>query len=334
MSLFQGRKWTARGALMMIAIVLAGCNAGTGGGTGNAANYPSKGRTVSLIVPYDAGGAGDVGARLLQPYLQDELGTTISIDNVPGAGSQIGLSTLARARPDGYTIGFTHLPATITTYLDPERQADFDRTSFMPVGMYVVDPNSFAVKGDSKYNSLADLIADAKARPGQVRVTDSGVLSDGHITELQLEKLAGVKFAIVHGDGGAANVTNILGDNTDVGNINISGNLPELVADGQLKLLAIFDSKRDTRFPDVATATAQGYPIISGSSRAISAPHGTPQEIVDKISTALDKAMKNPEFQRKAQTAGLRLTYMNQHELSDYWTNMENEVKPLIDQAR
>lgn len=333
MSLFQWRKLIAAATAVTAGLAVTGCST-TSGSAADASSYPAKGRTVTLIVPYDAGGAGDVGARLLAPYLSDELGAKITIENDPGAGSQIGVSKLARSKPDGYTLGFTHLPATITTYLDPERKADFTLSNLAPIGMYVIDPTAFAVKGDSKYNSLDDLIADAKAHPGKIRITDSGVLSDGHITVLELEKLTGAKFAIVHGDGGAANVTNILGGNTDVGNLNISGNTAELVNDGQIKLLAIFDSKPDPHFPGVKTGVEQGYNIIEASSRAISAPAGTPKTIINKVSSALERAMKDPKFVKKADAAGLRLTYMNPNDLLTYWKKMEKSVKPLIALAR
>lgn len=324
------RSMVAASFLIATALVASGCSTGSVPSGADTADFPAKGRTITLIVPYDAGGAGDIGARMLQPYLEDELGVSVEIENKPGAGSQIGVSALSRAKPDGYTLGFTHLPATITTYLDPERQADFDLSDLSPVGMFVIDPNSFAVKGDSRFDDLDDLLEEARDNPSAVRVTDSGVLSDGHITALRLQDLGDAEFAIVHGDGGAANITNILGDNTDVGNLNISGNTAELVRSGVIKLLAIFDTERDPNYPDVKTATEQGYPIVTGSSRAISAPAGTPQQIVDAISSAMKRAMENPEFVEKAEASGLRLTYMDPAQLKEYWSTLEKDVAPLI----
>src|SRR5260221_14256537 len=128
----------ALGALGLTAVVIVAACGPAASGPGPAASassaptaakvdFPVKGKTISLIVPYDAGGAGDIGARLLAPYLEKELGGTVAGVKKPGAGSQGGITELARAKPDGSTIGFTHLPAALAGYLDPERQPAFTR---------------------------------------------------------------------------------------------------------------------------------------------------------------------------------------------------------------
>ncbi|MQA81458.1 MAG: tripartite tricarboxylate transporter substrate binding protein [Streptosporangiales bacterium] len=328
---------TPRSALVALATLIplvAAVGCGGPSTQNDVSTYPAKGRTITLIVPYDAGGAGDIGARLLKPYLEKEIGTNIEVVNRPGAGSQVGVSALARAKNDGYTIGFTHLPATIATYLDPARKADFERASLEPVAMYVTDPTALAVSADSPYRTLDDLVRAAKAKPGKVTVTDSGILSDGNIACLRLEEMTGVKFAVVHGGGGAETLADVLGHHTDVGNLNLSGNTAELVRSGKIRLLAIFDKKEDPHFPGVKTGRDEGYPIEVATSRAISAPKGTPKPIVDKISAAIERAMQDPEFQKKATASGLRLSYLDPQQLDTYWSGMEKQVRPLITLAK
>jgi Tripartite tricarboxylate transporter family receptor len=168
-------------------------------------------RAIRMIVPYTAGGGGDLGARLLAPAMGDDLGLPVHVENLPGAGSQAGITAMVRSKADGCTVGWTHLPATNAIYLDPSREAVFSRKTLTPVAMYVIDPGGIAVKADSPMNSLADLIAVAKTKPGRVSVSDSGVLSDGRLLLLELERQAAVKFAIVHSAGGAAGTADLLG---------------------------------------------------------------------------------------------------------------------------
>lgn len=295
-----------------------------------AVKFPEPGKTITLIMPYTAGGAGDVGARLLTPYMAKELGANIEVINVVGAGSQIGVTQLSQAKPDGYTIGFTHLPAVITIYLDPARQAVFSKASLQPIGMYVIDPNALGVRADSPYKDLKDLVAAAKANPGKITIGDSGILSDGHISELLLEKAAGVKFAIVHGAGGSQGTADLLGGTVQVQNMNLGGANLEMVRSGKVRFLTIFDKVASPNYPGVTTAESQGFPVNSATSRAISAPAGTPKAIVDILSGAMKRAMENPELQQKAKDLGLVLAYMDPATLDKYWTEMETTVKPLM----
>jgi tripartite-type tricarboxylate transporter receptor subunit TctC len=286
--------------------------------------------SIRMIVPYTAGGGGDVGARLLAPYVADDLGVPVQVENLPGAGSQTGITALARAPANGCTLGWTHLPATITIYLDPTRGAIYNRQTLEPVAMYVIDPGGIAVKGDSPMNTLADLVAAARARPGQISLSDSGVLSDGHLLALELEQKTGVKFAIVHGRGGAEGTADLLGGHIHAMAMNLGGPNMQLAASKQIKMLAVFTDGEIAAYPGVKTAKAQGFPILSSTSRAISAPGGTPRAVVDRLSQSVGKAMALPEFQTKAKQLGLDLAYMDSRTLAAYWDEMERTFKPLI----
>ncbi len=326
------RYWLLTVGLTVVLSIATACVPGAA--LGSRTDFPVKGKAITLIVPYDAGGAGDVGARLLAPYLEKELGTNVEVVNKPGAGSQVGVTELARSKPDGYTVGFVHLPAAIAIYLDPERQAAFARASLQPLAMYVVDPNAMAVKGDSPFRELKDLVEAARANPGKVTLSDSGILSDGHITSLRLQQVTGAKFAIVHGAGGAKGIADLLGGHTVGQNLNLSGNNVELARAGQIRLLGIFDKSTSANYPGVTTAESQGYPISVATSRAIAAPAGTPKEVVTALSGAIKRAMENPEFVEKATASGLGLRYMDPAQLETYWSGLEEQVKPLIALAK
>jgi tripartite-type tricarboxylate transporter receptor subunit TctC len=323
-------------AVTVIAALLAsGCGGGVPQATPTKAiKFPEAGKTITMIVPYTAGGGGDIGARLLAPIMAKELGGNIEVVNRVGAGSQVGVTELAQAKPDGYTIGFTHLPAVITIYLDPERQSVFTKKSLQTIGMYVIDPDALAVKADSPYKTMKDLVDAAKAAPGKISIGDSGILSDGHIAIMQLQQLSGARFAIVHGAGGAQGTADLLGGQVTAQNMNLGGSNLELVRSGQVRFLGIFDKQTSANYPGVPTAESQGFPIFSATSRAISAPAGTPSEIVALLTGAMKRAMEGAELKQKAKDLGLVLAYMSPTELDKYWTDMETSVKPLMDLAK
>ncbi|SDN73441.1 tripartite tricarboxylate transporter substrate binding protein [Ensifer sp. YR511] len=288
-------------------------------------------RTIRMIVPYTAGGGGDVGARLLAPEMSAILAIPVQVENVPGAGSQIGITQLSHAKPDGCTIGWTHLPAAITIYLDKSRQAAFDRKSLVPIAMYVIDGGGIAVKADSPYTTLKDLIEATKASPGTISVSDSGVLSEGHLLLEKLTDISGAQFNIVHGAGGAEGMADLLGGHVHAMTMNLGGANVELAKSGQIRLLAVFTDKELETYQGVKTAFEQGYPMTSATSRALSAPAGTPVEIIQALSAAVKKAMDAQALRDKAAKLGLSLHYLDSDETAKYWDEMENQIKPAVE---
>jgi tripartite-type tricarboxylate transporter receptor subunit TctC len=174
--------------------------------------YPEKGRPILLIVPYGAGGATDIQARILAPLLEKELGTPVEVLNKPAAGSQDGLTQIAQAKPDGYTIGYTLVPHAASIYLDPDRKAAFDRKSYQPIALHGADPQVVVVKADSSYRTLKELVDAANANPGKVTGVVAAILGDAHLAILSLQKVTQAKFAIVNAtSGGAEPATMLLG---------------------------------------------------------------------------------------------------------------------------
>lgn len=301
-----------------------------------AADFPARGKSISMLVGSSAGGSTDVGARILAAAMEKELaatGTRIQVENKPGAGWQIGLTALARARADGYTIGFTILPQTITNYLDPDRKAVFTRKSFQPLGMQVVDPGVVVVKASSPYKSLKDLLDAAKAAPAKIRASATGILGDDHLAVLQLQKLADVKFAIVQFDGSAPSMTALLGGHIDAYFGNIGDTVPQFKA-GEVRVLALMDDEESPLLPGVKTTFAQGFKLESSSSRGLSAPAGTPREQVDFLAAAIKKAIDNPEHLKKMQEQGLTVRYMDPAKMEAYWAAMEEQIQPLMGIAK
>ncbi len=312
-------------------VAAAGAPATSVGAPRKPENWPTK--AIQMIVPWDAGGSTDVGFRLIAPPMERILGQPVQVVNKPGAGSQVGVADLARAAPDGYTIGNVSAPAVQTIYLDPDRRATFTWDSFAPIGLHVFDPGAIYVSADSKYKTLQDLIDDAKKNPEKVKASTTGVMGDDHLAILQFQRLTGAKFAIVHFTGSAPVATQLLGGSIGVSFNNV-GDFASQVKAGRMRLLAIMDREESKYYPGAKTAEAQGVKIYSSSSRGIAAPKGTPRDVVNYISYAMEQAMKDPSVTQKMDEAALTQRYMNPDEFDRYWREFEQQVRPLMDEAK
>lgn len=283
----------------------------------SAADFPSK--PINLMVAFGAGGSTDVGARIVSSIAEKILGQPIVVSNRSGAGGQVGWTEFSRQRPDGYHIAYINLPALHTVILDPERKAIFDKDSFVPIINQVLDPGVVWVKADSPYKNLSELIEAARKNPETVTACTTGILSDDHLALMMLEEIAGVKFRTVHFNGGAEQMTGILGGHVDVAFDNV-GSIVKRVQSGEVRALAVMDTERSKFLPDVATMPELGYAkVISSSTRGIAAPKGIPEDIVKKLADAFAKAMADPEHMKKMEASGLAVKVMTGKEYQDYY---------------
>ena len=220
----------------------------------------------------------------------------------------------------------------MSPYLDPSRNAAYGRDDLVQIANVVADPEVFAVPADSKYKSMKDLVDDAKAHPEEVKVSVTGIGSDNHLALLMFQDMTGVKFNIVNFDGGAPAMTALLGGHVDV-NFQTLGNYPSHVQSGAVRFLAIADDERSPfqGVKDVPTLKELGYDLSYASSRGISAPKGTPPEIVNKLSDTVKKAMEDPKVQQTFKDSLLTTRYLNAQEYTKYWDTFEERTKPVLD---
>ncbi|MHB0871432.1 MAG: tripartite tricarboxylate transporter substrate binding protein [Chloroflexota bacterium] len=295
-------------------------------------DYPTNGKAVTIINPWAPGGSADTGSRLLAVPLEKELGVPVEVQSRPGAGSQVGTTELAMAKPDGYTLGYISIPTTVLFYLTPDRKAAFTRETFQPIAVHVVDPGVIVVRSDSPYKSLKDLVDAAKANPEKIKASDTGVLGAPHLSILQFQKLAGVKFAIVHFDGGAPAATALLGGHTDVA-FGFVGDLLNYVRSGAFRVLGIMDKKESKFLPGVKLTEAEGYKLNFSVARTLAAPGKTPKDVVDILAKGVKKSMDDSDHKKKMDEMGLELRYMDPAEFSAYWAETETAMKPLVTEA-
>ena len=270
------------------------------------AEYPDH--AIEMIVAFSPGGGTDVAARTIEPFIEKYMKTDITILNKPGAGGEIGFTTLAGSKTDGYTIGFINVPA-IFAY-SYERKTEYSRASFTPISNLVSDPGILAVRTDSQFKNVKDLVAFGKKNPKALPIGTSGsVGSSEHLAIKQVESLTGAQFNHVPFGSTAPLRTALLGGHIPVAAFNL-GEAVQFMEEGQIRILGVMSRGRSDMAPNLPTFQEQGVDVVAGSSRGIAGPAGMPADIVAKIAGAIDKAMADPEYVAKAKAADVPLDFM------------------------
>jgi len=316
--------------LKHVAVALA---VAAGAGAALAQEFPT--RPVELMVAFPPGGSTDIGARVVAAIAEKQLGQPMVVVNKGGAGGQVGWTDMARRKPDGYFIGYLNLPATNTVILDPERKAIFGPDAFVPIINQILDPGLIWVRADSPYKSLKDLVEAARKSPNTIRTATTGILSDDHLAILMLEEAApGAVFRVVHLEGSAAQLKEVMAGNIDVAFDNVGAVAPR-VRSGEIRALAVLDPERSKFVPDVPATKELGYPtVVSNSTRGIAGPKGMPAPVVAKLAAVLKKAMEDPDHVAKMEAAGLAVKIMVGAEYERYYRETHEKAKKYVEWAR
>jgi len=297
-----------------------------------AQSFPA-GKPITIIVPYAPGGVTDTGARLMAAGLEKELGTSVVVVNKAGAASQIGLTELARAKPDGYTLSYVVLPTVTTHYLTPGRDVPYTRASFQPVAMHHFVPQTISVKADSPYKTLTDLVDAARKSPEKISISDSGDMAVPHTQVLMLERATGVRFLSVHYQGGAPSINALLGGHVDALAGATADALPHRQS-GAFRVLAIAAEAPDKSMPEVPTMRSMGFDVVAASWTGIVAPAGTPPAIVEALTNAMRKVIESPEHQQKLRDLALAPMYLDPPAYAKLWNDTEIRMKPILENLK
>lgn len=254
--------------------------------------WPDK--PVRFVVPYTPGGGTDTVTRHIAEKITQETKWAFIVDNKPGAGGNIGLDMVAKARPDGYTIG---MGQTANLAINPAAlpKMPFDPAKdLVPVALVAELPMVMVVRADSPWKSLGDMIAAAKARPGEVKQALAATGTVGHLAGEMLARKAGLKVLNVPYKGAAPAITDMLGGQTDYMFATPQAVLG-MVQGGKLRALAVTSAKRISVLPNVPTVAEQGYKGFEAVDwKVIVAPAGTPADIVRRLNAAAAKALAQP----------------------------------------
>lgn len=291
------------------------------------AGFPSG--PIQMWVGFPAGGSTDVGARILAAAMDPILGQPVTVVNKPGGSGQSMWTELMRQPPNGSILGLSNVPQLQTTIIDPERQAVFTLESFTPIANQVLDPGSIFVPTNSRFQTLADVIDAARQNPGRISAGDTGIASDDHLQTLELGKLAGVEFRVVHFEGGTPQTTAVLGGQIDTA-INNVGEFTSKVKSGDGRLLAVADDKRSVFVPDVPTFTELGYPIISYSGRGYIGPAGMNADLVNYLAAVIQAAMDTPDVRMRMDEVGLAQRFLGPAEFKVFLQEQMDRAKDLF----
>src|SRR3954469_3843684 len=253
-------------------------------------DFPHKG-PIEITVLFPAGSSADVTARLLADGMAKQLGANVLVVNRPGAGGAIGYRHTAEQKPDGYSLVWSSNSISTTYH---SGQLPFDYRAFDPVARVLVEAPVLAVRAESKWRTLADLLADAKAAPKRITVGNSGAGSHTHIASVALFSAADAEVIDVPFPAAQA-VPSLLGGHVDA-LVQLPAALSGHVGNGSVRLLAALTAARDPALRGVPTAKEQGVDIALEAWRGIVAPAGTPKAVIAALEDAIRKTTESPEF--------------------------------------
>jgi tripartite-type tricarboxylate transporter receptor subunit TctC len=276
-------------------------------GFASAQNFPT--RPIKLVVPFPPGGLIDSMARLIGVRLAQELGQAVVIENKPGAGGNLGAAEVARSTPDGYTLLMASPPLTISPAL--YAVMPYKPEQIAPVGLIGRVPNVLLVNPKSNINSVAELLAKAKSAPGKLNYASNGNGTSLHLSAELLKSSTGTFITHIPYRGAAQAVTGLLAGEVDM----MFENLPSVIGQiqgGSVKALAVTTRARSKTIASVPTLAESGLPDFDVSAwYGLSAPAGTPVDVIARLGQALEKITRDAEIVRSMETRGADVGFLN-----------------------
>ncbi len=267
-----------------------------------AQDYPLK--TIVFIVPYAAGGNGDTRGRQVAQKLAAILGKPVVVENKAGAGGNIGTDAIAKAAPDGYTIGMGNFaPLAVNSAMFKSMPFD-PKKDLMPVTLIERGPLVLMVNPKSAYKTVQDVVAAARARPGVLTVANGGIGGSHHLSAELFKQSAGIDMISVAYKGGSPATTDLMAGNVEMMFEQMYAAAPS-IASGKLRPLAVTAKARLQQFPQVPTFAEAGFPAVEVLNwQGVIVPRGTQAAIISKLNEAVNKALKEPDMREKITSQG------------------------------
>jgi len=279
-------------AAMVSMVIFGACKVATYG----AEAFPSS--PVTIVVPFPAGGTADFLPRVVADIMSRRWIQPVVIENISGAGGNIGAERVARAKPDGYTL-LASAPGPLAINHNLYKSLPYDPTKFAPITVLGTSPNVLVVSPKVTAQSVNDLITLAKSNPGKVTYASQGAGSTSHLTASLFASTAGVELVHVPYKGSAPAVNDLLGGHVDIMFDNLASSLAQHRA-GKLRILAVADRNRAPALPDVPTIAESGLPnFLSVTWFGVVAPPNTPESLTTQINRAIVEALQRPEVRNR-----------------------------------
>ena len=291
--------------------------------------YPS--RPIEMVVPFAAGGSADVAARAYSDDLAKALKVPVNVVNRAGGTGIQGVTYVIKGKKDGYTIlGTTDTPLIIMPAISKEVAYD-PLKDVIPIGYFGFAPSVFAVRADSPFKTLKELIEHARQNPGKLKNGAGGLGTESYFNLEILCFKEKIKITSIPFSSGGEAMPALLGGHVDMSS-NTLATLGAQLRAGKLRGLAIASKKRHPDYPDVPTTSELGYPDVNFSVwMAVFAPTGVPQQVVDVLVPAVEKVLNNPDVVQRGTKLGIEVDYMGPEELRKH---MESQIKIVEKVAR
>lgn len=296
-------------------------------GAAQASDYPN--RPITLIVPFSAGGVTDVIARAMGRSISAQLKQPVVIENKPGVAGSMGMVDMKSAKPDGYRLALTPISIFRQPYIQKTNYHPIDDVTY--IATYMTYDFIVAVNASSPYKSLADLVNQAKSKPGSVSYGTPGKYAAHHITMAMLSKKSGADFNHIPFKGDTESINALMAGHID--SIVASNTIVPYLSSGKLRALATAANEKAGDFKTIPTLHDAGYGFDMPSPVGISGPKNLPSDIVNKLDTAIRNAQQDPEFQKVLANYSVRSHYFGPKEYTEFaiasFRNEENLLKML-----
>ena len=278
------------------------------------AAYPE--RPITLVVPYAPGGSADALARVLAVRVGQKLGTSVIVDNRPGASGTIGAAFAAKAAPDGYTVLYDATPYSINPHLFP--RMPYASNALQPLALVALAPNIVIVRAESPLKSIKDLVDKAKAEPGKMNYASGGSGTVQRLAAELLRQRLGLDMVHVGYKSGGPAIVDVMGGQVDFMFSTIASSYP-LVSSGKLRALAVSSPQRSARLPEVPTlgeTVVPGYEAYEWNGLLL--PAGTPASIADKLHKTVVEVLKEDDVKRRFVDVGVQPVGSTPAEFADF----------------
>lgn len=308
--------------LILGASLLAACTAAL------AQDYPAK--PIRFIVPFPPGGGTDSLTRLVANKLTETLKWNFVVENKPGAGGNVALDTTAKAAPDGYTLVMAQTDNVVLNPLLYSKLTYDPVKDLVPVGLVASGPAVLVVRADSPYKTLADVVAAAKVAPAKLTFASPGLGTVSHLISELWQKSSGMKLTHVPYRGLSQALPDVLSGQVDM----YMGSIPTLqghIKGGKVRALAVTTAKRSPVLPQVPTYTESGIPGVElASVWGVMAPAGTPQNVIQRLNTELNKVLQQPDTREKIIASGAVMLGGSPQEMGELYAADRQKLAPVV----
>ena len=292
-------------------------------------DYPNH--PITMVVPFPPGGVADITARPLAEALGRILKQTVVVENKAGAGGGVGMQYVSRAKPDGYTVLLTLSSISIIPEADKilGRDAMYQLNQFIPIARFTADPTVLAVRADSPYKSVADLVNAAKQKPGAIPYGSSGNYGSMHVPMEMFTDAAGTKMLHVPFTGAGPAVVNLLGGQVEAlstGPSSVMGH----IRSGKVRVLATWGEARHPALPDVPTLKELGYDATFSQWTGLFVPAGTPDSVVAKLREASKAVVNDPTFKNALAKVETPILYLDQPQFKAFWDRDAHKLADVV----